>query len=106
MNGRFWPIADLIERPFSYKVAVYGAVALIYVMVCNKWVLYNALMSTQLEPDLHRKAKLLVAAVQLRKTHGLLYAMRFLEDHGFANVVIWEVLNLIPPGRAREPLQS
>ena len=64
---------------------------------------YNALMTTQLKPDLHRKAKLLVAAVQLRKTHGLLYAMRFLEDYGFANVVIWEVLNLIPPGTTKEP---
>lgn len=67
------------------------------------WVLYNVLMTTQLKPDLHRKAKLLVAAVQLRKTHGLLYAMRFLEDHGFANVVIWEVFNLIPPGTTKEP---
>lgn len=72
----------------------------------NTRALYNALMTTQLKPDLHRKAKLLVAAVQLRKTHGLLYAMRFLEDHGFANVVIWEVLNLIPPGTTREPPQS
>ena len=62
---------------------------------------YNALMTTQFKPDLHRKAKLLVAAVQLRKTHGLLYAMRFLEDYGFANVVIWEVLNLIPPGTTK-----
>ena len=69
-------------------------------------VLYNVLMTTQLEPDLHRNAKLLVAAVQLRKTHGLLYAMRFLEDRGFANVVIWEVLNLIPAGTSREPPQS
>ncbi len=67
---------------------------------------YNALMTTQLKPDLHRKAKLLVAAVQLRKTHGLLYAMRLLEDHGFANVVIWEVLNLIPPETTKEPSQS
>lgn len=63
-------------------------------------------MTTQLETDLHRNAKLLVAAVQLRKTHGLLYAMRFLEDRGFANVVIWEVLNLIPAGTTREPPQS
>lgn len=66
---------------------------------------YNALMTTQLKPDLHRKAKLLVAAVQLRKTHGLLYAMRFLEDYGFANVVIWEVLNLILPGKTKEHSQ-
>lgn len=66
-------------------------------------VLYNALVTNQLKPDLHRKAKLLIAAVQLRKTHGLLYAMRFLEDHGFANVDIWEVLNLIPPGPTKEP---
>ncbi len=62
-------------------------------------------MTNQLEPALHRNAKLLVAAVQLRKTHGLLYAMRFLEDCGFANVVIWEVLNLIPPTTTTEPSQ-
>lgn len=55
-------------------------------------------MTTELEPGLPRNARLLVAAVQLRKTHGLLYAMRFLEDQGFSAVVIWEVLNLIPPG--------
>lgn len=58
-------------------------------------------MTTQLEPDLHRNAKLLVAAAQLRKTHGLLYAMRFLEDHGFADVVIWEMLNLIASGTTK-----
>lgn len=72
----------------------------------NTRVLYNVLMTNQLEPDLHRNAKLLVAAVQLRKTHGLLYAVRFLEDRGFANVVIWEVLNLIPPSTTTEPSQS
>jgi hypothetical protein len=59
-------------------------------------------MTTELEPDLHRKARLLVAAVQLRKTHGILYAMRFLEDHDFSTVVIWEVLNLIPSGVLRD----
>lgn len=69
----------------------------------NTRVLYNVLMTNQLEPDLHRNAKLLVAAVQLRNTHGLLYAMRFLEDRGFANVVIWEVLNLIPPSTITGP---
>lgn len=53
-------------------------------------------MTTQPELDLYRNAKLLVAAVQLRQTHGLLYAMRFLEEHYFNTVVIWEVLNLIP----------
>lgn len=62
-------------------------------------------MTIQLKPDLHRKAKLLVAAIQLRKTHGLLYVMRFLEDYGFANVVIWEVFNLIPPGTTKEHSQ-
>lgn len=72
----------------------------------NISVLYDALMTTQLEPDLHRNAKLLVAAVQLRNTHGLLYAMRFLEDRGFANVVIWEVFDLIPPGTTIEISQS
>jgi len=72
----------------------------------NTLALYNALMTTQLKHDLHRKAKLLVAGVQLRKTHGLLYAMRFLEDHGFANMVVWEVLNLIPPETTKEPSQS
>lgn len=63
----------------------------------DRRVVYHKLMTTQLEPNLHRNARLLVAAVHLRKTHGLLYAMRFLEDHDFSNVVIWEVLNLIPP---------
>lgn len=66
---------------------------------------YNALMTTQLKPDLHRKAKLLVAAVQLRKTHGLLYVMSFLEDYGFVHVVVWEVLNLIPPGKTEKHSQ-
>jgi hypothetical protein len=53
-------------------------------------------MTTQLQPDLIRNAKLLVAAVQLRKTHGLLYAMRFLEDYAFSAEVVWELLDLIP----------
>mgnify|MGYP003576126582 CR=1 FL=1 len=93
------------DRPSMHIVA--GAVQLLDVHHGrNPWVFYNVLMTIQLEPDLHRKAKLLVAAVQLRKTHGLLYAIRFLEDYGFANVVIWEVLNLIPPGTTKEPSQS
>lgn len=46
--------------------------------------------------DLARGALLLTAAVQLKQTHGLLFAMRFLEDYSFSNLVIWEVLNLIP----------
>lgn len=53
-------------------------------------------MTTPHQEDLHRNAKLLVAAIQLRKTHGLLYAMRFLEEHNFSAEVVWEVLNLIP----------
>lgn len=53
-------------------------------------------MTTEHQADLLRNAKLLVAAVQLRKTHGLLYAMRFLEEHNFSTEVVWEVLNLIP----------
>lgn len=59
----------------------------------------------QLEPNLIRNAKLLAAAVQLQKTHGLLYAMRFFEDHDFSNVVIWEVLNLIPPRTVGDALE-
>lgn len=59
-------------------------------------------MATYPTPDLLRNARLLVAAVQLRRTHGLLYAMRFLEDYGFNNAVIWEVLGLIPAGVAAE----
>jgi len=53
-------------------------------------------MTTQIQPNLLRNAKLLVAAVQLRKTHGLLYAMRFLEDYAFSAEIVWEVLDLIP----------
>lgn len=59
-------------------------------------------MTTQIEPDLHRNANVLVAAVQLRETHGLLYAMRFLEDYDFADVVIWEVFKLIPSDAAKK----
>lgn len=54
-------------------------------------------MTTQYDANLFRNARLLAAAVQLRSTHGLLYAMRFLEEHNFSVEVIWEVLNLIPP---------
>lgn len=57
---------------------------------------YDEPMTTQPQINPLRNAKLLIAAVQLRKTHGLLYAMRFLEEHHFNTVVIWEVLNLIP----------
>lgn len=53
-------------------------------------------MTTQHQADLFRNAKLLLAAVQLRQTHGLLYAMRFLEERDFSAEVVWEVLNLIP----------
>jgi hypothetical protein len=49
--------------------------------------------------DLARCAMLLTAAVQLKQTHGLLFAMRFLEDYHFNNMVIWELLNLIPAER-------
>lgn len=59
-------------------------------------VFYYGVMTTQHQADLLRNAKLLVAAVQLRKTHGLLYAMRFLEEHDFSVEVVWELLNLIP----------
>lgn len=53
-------------------------------------------MTTQHQTDLIRNAKLLLAAVRLRQTHGVLYAMRLLEEHDFSAEVIWEVLNLIP----------
>lgn len=65
-------------------------------MVRYTSVLYHESMTTQHQADLLRKAKLLVAAMQLRKTHGLLYAMRFLEEHDFSVEVVWEVFNLIP----------
>lgn len=45
--------------------------------------------------NLSRNAKLLIAAVQLKQSHGLLYAMRFLEEYDFSSHVIWEVLGLI-----------
>lgn len=53
-------------------------------------------MTTERQPDLLRNARLLMAGVQLRKSHGLLYAMRFLEDHDFSVEVVWEVMGLIP----------
>jgi hypothetical protein len=52
-------------------------------------------MTTQPPFNLLRDAKLLIAAVQLKQSHGLLYAMRFLEDYHFSSGVIWEVLGLI-----------
>lgn len=61
-------------------------------------------MTTCLPPNLSRDAKLLIAAVQLRQSHGLLYAMRFLEDYNFDNGVIWEVLGLIPGEVTQENL--
>lgn len=59
-------------------------------------------MTEQQPLDLARNASLLAAATQLRCTHGLLFAMRFLEDYGFNNVVIWEVLNLLPAGSTEQ----
>lgn len=53
-------------------------------------------MTTPHQEELHRNAMLLAAAIQLRTTHGLLYAMRLLEEHNFSAEVVWEVLNLIP----------
>lgn len=53
-------------------------------------------MTTYPQLDLMRNAGLLAAALQLRRTHGLLYAMRFLEDANFSQQVIWELLGLIP----------
>lgn len=62
-------------------------------------------MTTYPQSDLLRNAKLLVGALQLRKTHGLLYAMRFLEDHCFSTVVIWELMELIPNYAVEEPAE-
>jgi hypothetical protein len=59
-------------------------------------------MTTHLSPNLLRNAKLLIAAVQLKQSHGLLYAMRFLEDYDFSSSVIWEVLGLISAEAAQE----
>jgi hypothetical protein len=53
-------------------------------------------MTTYPDSDLLRNATLLVAAIQLRRSHGLLYAMRFLEDAGFSDSVIWELFGLLP----------
>ena len=57
-------------------------------------------MTTYPFPGNFRKARLLGAALQLRRTHGILYAMRFLEEYGFDAHVIWEVFGLIPAERA------
>lgn len=61
-------------------------------------------MTTQPSSQLLRDAKLLVAAVQLKQTHGLLYAMCFLEDYDFSSDVIWELLGLISTAIAQEDL--
>lgn len=53
-------------------------------------------MKTQFDPELARNAQLLLAAVQLRQSHGLLYAMRLLEEHEFSATVIWELFDLLP----------
>lgn len=60
-------------------------------------------MTTLPISDEFRNARLLGAALQLRRTHGILYAMRFLEEYGFDAHVIWEVLGLIPPQRCESP---
>lgn len=56
-------------------------------------------MTTYPESDQFRNARLLGAALLLRRSHGILYAMRFLEEYGFDAYVIWEVLGLIPSER-------
>ena len=61
-------------------------------------------MTSQSPSNLFRNAKLLIAAVQLKQSHGLLYAMRFLEDYDFSSSVIWEVLGLISAEAAQESL--
>lgn len=61
-------------------------------------------MTTQPPFNLLRNAKLLIAAVQLKQSHGLLYAMHFLEDYDFSSGVIWEVLGLISAEAAQENL--
>lgn len=53
-------------------------------------------MTKTIAPKRLRRTKLLGAALQLRRSHGILYAMRFLEEHGFDERVIWELLGLIP----------
>lgn len=60
-------------------------------------------MTTCPVSDQFRNARLLGAALQLRRTHGILYAMRFLEEYGFDAHVIWEVLGLIPAERSASP---
>lgn len=63
-------------------------------------------MTTQPLPYLLHNARLLTAAVQLKDTHGLLYAMRFLEEYSFSSDVIWEILGLIPAEGAKETSKS
>lgn len=53
-------------------------------------------MTTLPASDQSRNARLLSVAIQLRRSHGILYAMRFLEEYDFDQCVIWEVLGLIP----------
>lgn len=60
-------------------------------------------MTTCPESDQFRNARLLGAALQLRRTHGILYAMRFLEEYGFDAHVIWEILGLIPAQQVDAP---
>lgn len=67
-------------------------------------MLYHEDMTTQHPLNLLRNAKLLIAAVQLKQSHGLLYALRFLEDYDFSSGVIWEVLGLIPAEADQEKL--
>ena len=63
-------------------------------------------MTAQPSHNLLRNAKLLVAAVQLKQSHGLLYAMRFLEECNFTSGVIWELLGLIPAEVCEEDVSS
>jgi len=63
-------------------------------------------MTTQPSVNPLRNAKLLIAAVQLKQSHGLLYAMRFLEDYDFSSGVIWEVLGLISAEAEQENLAA
>lgn len=62
-------------------------------------------MITDAQSAQFHRAALLGAAVQLRRSHGILYAMRFLQEYAFDERVIWEVLGLIPvePCSALEP---
>lgn len=56
-------------------------------------------MHTVLSSNIHCSAALLSAAINLQRTHGLLYAIYFLRNYNFSNCVIRELLGLGLPDK-------